>query len=257
MLSLTAVAFGPDPARWPLPAAATAEQGWLRAVAAGGQGRYGCAFAELECLFRRASGPLASLAYSTQGSLLRQLGWHRMARRWDGRALVLAGHDLPARADALVGLAADALGLGRFAVSRRLLDIAGAEVDPEPNPRLAVRMAWVCAELAMASGAGDAVAHARRAVDLAEEWSSVRHRVKSRVVLAAALSSAGRLAESRELADTLLDATAQHGLLPLRWAVASLLQGIGSGSLEEAEVGAVRDAAAALVERRGGHWHRR
>ncbi|EUA06878.1 hypothetical protein I553_0543 [Mycobacterium xenopi 4042] len=55
------------------------------------------------------------------GSFLRQLGWHAQARRWDGRALALAGDDPEAVADALLGLAADALGLRRFAVAETLL----------------------------------------------------------------------------------------------------------------------------------------
>ncbi|KEG31865.1 hypothetical protein EN20_06585 [Mycobacterium tuberculosis] len=50
-------------------------------------------------------------------SLLRQLGWHTLARGWDGRALALAGADREAGADALIGLAADALGVGRFAAA--------------------------------------------------------------------------------------------------------------------------------------------
>ncbi len=258
MPSLATVAFGDDPAHWPLPAAATPECHWLRAVAAAGQGRYGCAHAELDALRHTARPPLASLAHSTRGSLLRQLGWHRLARGWDGRALTLAGDDTCARVDALLGLSADALGLGRFTVSGRLLDAATEVLDSQPEPpvRLAIRLQWVGAELAMASGAGDALGHARRAVDLADGWSSVRHRVKSRVVLAAALCSTGRVAESRTLADVLLDTTARHGLVPLRWAVASLLDGIGSNSLEADKVREIRDDIAAVVERRGGHWHR-
>ncbi|MFZ0833086.1 MAG: hypothetical protein WAM92_08390, partial [Mycobacterium sp.] len=38
--ALAAAAFGDDPGRWPLPAATTPRELWLRAVAAGGQGRY-------------------------------------------------------------------------------------------------------------------------------------------------------------------------------------------------------------------------
>ena len=50
----------------------------------------------------------------------------------------------------------------------------------------------------------------------------------------------------------LMARTAEHGLIPLQWAVASLLTGVG-GSPDSASV---RDAAAALVEHRGGHWRR-
>src|SRR5690625_1063406 len=116
--ALAAAAFGAEPGRWPLPAAATARQRWLRAVAAGGQGRYAVAAAELaELAHETRTGPLASLAYSTRASFRRQLGDHTHARGLDGRALALAANDPEACADALVGLAADALGIGRFAAS--------------------------------------------------------------------------------------------------------------------------------------------
>lgn len=100
---LVAAAFGNQPGSWPLPTAITPHHLWLRAVAAGGQGRYAHAYGDLSVLRRLVpAGPLASLAHSTQGSLLRQLGWHTLARGWDGRALALAGADREAGADALV-----------------------------------------------------------------------------------------------------------------------------------------------------------
>ena len=88
-------AFGDDPGRWPLPAAGSPDELWLRAVVAGGQGRYAGAYADLARV-RRAHrvGRLASLAHSTQASFLRQLGWHDRARGWDGRALAVADTDL-------------------------------------------------------------------------------------------------------------------------------------------------------------------
>lgn len=71
---LVAAAFGNQPGSWPLPTAITPHHLWLRAVAAGGQGRYAHAYGDLSVLRRLVpAGPLASLAHSTQGSLLRQL----------------------------------------------------------------------------------------------------------------------------------------------------------------------------------------
>ncbi|MGB9251316.1 MAG: hypothetical protein WCC28_16470, partial [Mycobacterium sp.] len=91
---LAAVAFGDQPGRWPLPAATTPHQRWLRAVAAGGQGRYGSAYTDLAKLLGAApSDRLSSLAHSAHASFLRQLGWHSLARGWDGRAWALAGDD--------------------------------------------------------------------------------------------------------------------------------------------------------------------
>jgi hypothetical protein len=259
MDTLVDAAFGGDPGRWPLPSAATAEEHWLRAVAAGGQGRYATAMAELESLARlRAKGPTPSLALSTRASFLRQVGWHSLARTWDGRALAHAGTDADARADALIGLAADALGIGRFPLSARLLARAWDVVDSGGSPRLPVRLAWVCAELAMATGDGAAaVGHAERAVDLAGTLNSVRHAVKSDVVLAAALCCVGEPDRSRRVADTALDAAEEHGLIPLTWALACLLTDIGSVSRGAAQIIAVRDDCAAGVQDRGGVWSNR
>jgi len=243
-----------------LPAAHTPYELWLRAVAAGGQGRYAAANAALaESL---AMGPvtrLASLALSTRASFLRQLGWHRRAHDWDGRALARAGGDAEASIDALVGLAADALGIGRLAASGALLSRAAGMADGATTlpPRLPIRLAWVRAELAMASGDGRAaVVHARRGAELAENARPQlgRHRVKSDVVLAAALCCAGDPAAARTVADAALEATVAYGLVPLRWALACLLSDIGSSVHSAAAIAEVRGRSAAFVTRHGGRW---
>ena len=173
---LANAAFGDDPGRWPLPAATTPHELWLRAVVAGGQGRYGSALADLAGRApRRRGGPLVSLAHSTRASFLRQLGWHDRARTWDGRASALAGADPEAGADALIGLAADALGVGRFAASARLLSARARRSSTEPVPaRLPVRLAWVTAELAMARGDGVGGGRARRTRRRARRRRSAR-----------------------------------------------------------------------------------
>lgn len=255
---LVAAAFGDQPGRWPLPAATTPDQRWLRAVAAGGQGRYGSARNDLAVLLRAApSGPLASLACSTQASLLRQLGWHALARGWDGRAWALASDDPEAAGDALTGLAADALGVGRLTTAAALLRRADAFVAQAPH-RLAVRRAWVAAELAMAGGEGAvAVCNAEVAVELAATTleNSARHRAKSQVVLAAALCSSGALDRARVVADTALELTGLFGLLPLRWAVACLLVDLGTETPARiAELRGTRDDCARRVEHWGGAW---
>ena len=253
---LANTAFGDDPGRWPLPAAGTPHQLWLRAVAAGGQGRYASALADLAGVHRtQPAGPMASLAHSTRASFLRQLGWHSRARRSDGRAVALAGADLEAGADALIGLAADALGVGRFAASATALGRAAGLLTDSAPARLPVRLAWVSAELAMARGDGaTAMGHGQRAVDLAARLGSARHILKSDVVLAAALCSAGDLESARRLADAALERSGDLGMIPLRWALASLLTDIGSAGRSTAEVAAIRDAAADKVRRRGGVW---
>jgi hypothetical protein len=250
--ALFAAAFGVEPGRWPLPAARTAQQAWWRAVAAGGQGRYGTALADLAALRREPGTSLWSLAASTRASFLRQLGWHALARGWDGRAVALAGDD-EARADALIGLAADALGLGRHRAADRLLRRAAEHAAGLPRP--AVRLAWVRAELAMMQGEGRAaVEHAEQAVEAAAGFGSARHAVKSQVVLAAAWCCAGELARARRVGDAALDRTGRCGLVPLQWAVACLLADIGSEAVSAERVVAIRDRCADTVRRRGGAW---
>jgi hypothetical protein len=261
--TLAAAAFGDQPESWPLPTATTPHQLWLRAVAAGGQGRYGSANRDLAVLRRSGSGGrLVSLAHSTQGSFLRQLGWHARARGWDGRALALAGTDPEAGADALIGLAADALGVGRLAAAATLLTRADSGLAPATMPdRLAVRRRWVGAELAMACGEGDiAVRRAEEAVELAQAMgsgpigASTRHRVKSDVVLAAALCSAGRIERARAIAEAGLNATERWGLVPLRWALACLLIDIESVTFGAQHLREIRDVCAGQVRRAGGTW---
>jgi hypothetical protein len=251
---LANAAFGDDPRLWPLPPASTPHELWLRAVAAGGQGRYGSAMADLDGVCRlQHGGPLVSLAHSTRASFLRQLGWHDRARGWDGRAIALAGSDPEAGADAFIGLAADALGVGRFAASATALRRAGELLTRPAPPRLPVRLAWVSTELAMVLGEGaTAVAHADRAAELAAALGSARHTLKSAVVRAAALCSAGEINASRRLADAALQDADRLGIIPLRWALACLLADIGSATHTAADVLRIRNECAATVRRRGG-----
>ncbi|ALI25467.1 hypothetical protein XA26_16200 [Mycolicibacterium fortuitum] len=252
---LADAAFGADPGRWPLPSASTAHERWLRAVAAGGQGRYACALTELETVLRsEPSGPLVSLAHSTRASFLRQLGGHAPARGADGQAWAHSGGDDEAAADALVGLAADALGMGRFGVSARLLDRARA-IGSGTHTRQHIRLAWVSAELAMVQGHGvEAVEHARRGAAAAAGHPSTRHAVKSDVVLAAALCSAGQIDAARQVADATLLAAEKAGLVPLRWALACVLADIGSAAHDPDQIRRIRDLSADTVRRRGGLW---
>ena len=232
-------------------------------MAEGGQGRYAAARSRLtELAIREPTGRLGSLALSTHASFLRQLGWHQRARGWDGRAWACAGGDPEAGVDALIGLAADALGVGRLALSTALLTrAAGLLVRADAPPRrLAIRLEWVRAELAMACSDGSsAVCFARRGVDLAEQALPAlrRHRVKSDVVLAAALCCSGDAAGARAVADAALSATERFGLVPLRWAVSCLLADIGSAVLTPGAISDIRDRSAAFVVRHGGRWNRR
>jgi hypothetical protein len=232
-------------------------------VAAGGQGRYASATADLSELLRcRAAGRWASLALSTRASFLRQLGWHWRAHDWDGRAWALAEGDPEAGVDALAGLAADALGVQRLATSATLLARATTLLQRYPGApaRQQIRLAWVGAELAMAAGDGAAATgHARRGVELARAAlpALCRHRIKSDVVLAAALCCAGDLSGSRAVAEKALEAVGAHRLVPLQWALACLLADIGSDVHSPAAIVQIRDRSAEFVARHGGRWNMR
>ena len=262
--SLHEAAFGIAPECWPLPAAHSPHELWLRAVGAAGQGRYASARCDLAALRRQQThGPSASLAHSAHASFLRQLGHHRLARGWDGRALALAGNrrDDPRSAeaanDALVGLAADALGVGRLKAAGRFLECAKDRLTDVPDlPRLKIRMAWVSAELALAGGDGEsAVRHAQQGVELAEAAGSYRrHRIKSDLVLAAALCMAGSLEKARTVADTALADAEVHGLLPLQWALACVLSDIGSDTHPSQVIADIRAESSEIITRRGGQW---
>ncbi|WP_156399367.1 hypothetical protein [Rhodococcus sp. Leaf278] len=253
------VAFGAEPGRFPVPAAVGPRESWYRSVALAGQGRYGAADVELR-RHRPHSLELQSLHASTRASWLRQLGRHERARRFDGKAVFLVGLVGPprstaaveARSDALIGLAADALGTGRFGVAQTLLE-RSEEYRLGPNGhdlwRPALRAAWVSAELAMVRGdASTALRHAESARALANDADSLRHSIKTDLILAAALSCAGQAARAHDSAVQVASAAAMHGLLPLRWAATMLCEGTGI-----ADAGMVTSVAlAAAIDRRGG-----
>ena len=136
---LRLAAFGPRPGADAFPAAGAADPRarWLAAVVLGGQGHYAAAATVLRALLAHPHPLWGSLAASTLASHRRQLGAHAAARHLDALALRLATagpyrpHADPdavdpagARTDALIGLAADALGLGDLPTAHRLLAAA-------------------------------------------------------------------------------------------------------------------------------------
>ncbi|MFD1811712.1 hypothetical protein [Rhodococcus gannanensis] len=255
---LADIAFGPAPGTV-APAATSPYDRWLRAVALGGQGRYAAARAELAALRRaRAGAVLESLAASTEASLLRQLGWHRLASGHDGRALAVLGDSQTtsariARCDALTGLAADALGCGRLDLGFRLLERCDDHlVDAGPELwRQRIRLHWVTAEMTLA--AGDPVRgreNAARAVELADASRSVRHQVKSELLLAAATSAGPDPAAAAGPAREVLARCDEHNLRPLRWAASMLLGGVAPA----VEVEQVRLETEAAILAAGGRF---
>ncbi|MEU3275532.1 hypothetical protein ABZ639_32170 [Saccharomonospora sp. NPDC006951] len=206
-----------------------ARRRWLAAVVLGARGRYAAAASLLVPLSRSGDPLMASLACAAFAAHRRQLGGHAAALAWDGRALAnaregvgLADEDgldpAGAEADALLGLVADNLALGRFSAAHRLLARA---VSAHGGWRARVRCGWVGAELALAEGvAGRAVPLAENAAALARERAALRHVVKSDLVLAASLAAtgeAGNRARALGLVETASGVAEKWGLRSLTW----------------------------------------
>ena len=156
--------------------------------------------------------------------------------------------DPEARADALVGLAADALGIGRLAAAATFVGARGLRAFLRPSLRVYCHLR-VADRLAVRAGAGwlpswrwppaTVRPPSRRAEEAVGGWRtrpwhrrSARHRVKSDVVLAAALCSAGRRTRPRRRAARARPTADRLGLIPLRWALACLLIDTGSVTVD-------------------------
>ncbi|MBY6365745.1 hypothetical protein [Rhodococcoides corynebacterioides] len=226
---------------------------WRRAVELGGLGWYARARADAAALRRSPDAVVRSMAASLDASLVRQGGDHRRAAVLDGRAAAEVGLRTasPAAVDALVGLAADALGVGRLSTSTALLTRAAALLARcEPageSPRAGVRYRWVRAEVAMASGDGAAAERwALSASAAADALDSPRHRVKSAVVRTAAALVTGRDGVRGDARRVRREAE-DGGFLPLAWAAAAIGDAAGD-PLAAAE----RARLAAVLRARGG-----
>ncbi|TDV41341.1 tetratricopeptide repeat protein [Actinophytocola oryzae] len=216
MTTLEDAAFGSRPDLAVTADPVEPEPRWLAAVVLGAQGRYARAATLLTPLLRRTDD-LGALAAATLAAHRRQLGGHAAARPLDARALAHATGD-DARADALLGLAADAVGVGRLDEARRLRDRA-----PRTTWRARVRGCWVAAEIELCAGRpGAALPHAERA---AEDAVGTRHRIKSDIVLAAALAGADR-PMARKLVTRARDDATDLNVLSLVWPASLLLADI-------------------------------
>ncbi|MFJ6675137.1 hypothetical protein ACIQMJ_28875 [Actinosynnema sp. NPDC091369] len=214
----------------------------------GGQGYYAAAAGVLRGVIE-GGGLFGSLAASTLASHRRQLGGHAAARVLDGRALAMVPEDdrvdpddvdaAGARADALLGLAADAVGSGRLDEARRL----HAGVEPR-GWRSRVRHRWLAAEIALAGGHADRAVHpAEEAAATAREAGATRHILKSDLVLGTALVVRGTPESVGRGVDLLLcdlNHTDRRGLFSLVWPTALVLANAqadrtiaGTGNMKE------------------------
>ncbi|GAA2965273.1 hypothetical protein [Actinokineospora diospyrosa] len=220
----------------------------MAAVTLGGQGRYAAAAARLWPVISAADPVLAALAAATLAAHRRQLGGHAIARDLDAlglRRLTEAGlttgkrspawagddHRPPgtgaaaARSDVLLGLAADAIGLGRPDEARTLLGIESASADG--GWRAEIKRGWVAAEVELVSGRpAAALAPAQAASAAAARSPSLRLRAKSNLVLGATLAAAGDHRGALPAIKDCLRAAITHGLEPLRWPCRIVLAGL-------------------------------
>ena len=203
---------------------------WLLGVCLGAAGRYGAAMQVLEPL--ATSWPeepdrrlFASLAAGTLGRVFRQLGRHGEGRQIDQRALELAGDAPEAAFDAVLGLAADAVGLGDVTHADAALAEAVRLADGRGDWwRQRVRLDWVRAEIALLrEHADEAVARATSAVTLAEASGAPRHVAKGLLFVGVSQVQAGdhdEAASSLRRAATLAESL---GCIPLVWPARAVL----------------------------------
>ncbi|MEV6909876.1 hypothetical protein [Amycolatopsis sp. NPDC051071] len=244
--SLRSAAFGdgvPPPSPFAVPASPRGRL--LAAIGLGARGRYAAAATLLNGLRASKDPVLASLAASTLASHRRQLGGHAAALVLDGEALVLAStatRDEPdpdgldaegARADALLGLAADNLGRGRLTAARRLVALAKPHTG---DWRTRTRSGWVSAEIELASNISEAgIAPAEMALETALGRGARRHVVKSQLVLGVTVANGGSAERERakSLVGSARETAEKYEFNSLLWVACLLAADLGAGHADE------------------------
>lgn len=161
---------------------------WLAAYIACARGAFADALALATPLFEDAAVGVPALI--TAGSVLRQTARHGQARDLDRRALLRATTRAD-RAHALIGLAADAVGLAQPSRVATHLEQA-AVATPRGDWRVAVRLSWVRAEHSLLTqDARGAVRWSQAALRRSRTAGARRHEAKSLLFLGAAREVAG------------------------------------------------------------------
>jgi len=228
---------------------------WWAAVELGARGRAAAARTELNALDADpgTAPAVRSLAHSTRGSLTRQAGGHAVARAADGAACALvatavregglagrgwtsAPWTAAAWADGLIGLAADALGIGDFRAADTLLGRTESFLDSLADDpaadwrtlaRVRLRATWVRTEWALYSGRIVAAqAQTGRLQSAAAAVPSRRHRLKTTLILAAIAAASDKTGDAVALAEDSRRRAAAQGALPLLWAAESMLMSL-------------------------------
>jgi hypothetical protein len=198
---------------------------WLAGVCLGALGRYRTAARWLA----PGGEPAGSPAASCLASHLRQVGRHAEAEALDRLALATAT-DAEARADALTGLVADAVGRHELVLARDRLAPATDQVlavtSGHGQWRTQVRLDWVTAETALLAGeAARAVEIGRSAQRRSRAATACRHTVKSTLVVGVALEAAGHTRAAVRVLRTASRGATRLGLVPLLAPTQSVLAG--------------------------------
>jgi tetratricopeptide (TPR) repeat protein len=226
---------------------------WLLGVCLGAAGRYGAAAAVLQPL--AASAPseperrlFSSLAAATLASVSRQLGRHGEGRSIDERALELADEAPEARFDALLGLAADAVGLDdATTASASLVEAAALAATRGDWWRQRVRLDWVRAEIALLeSRADEAVARASAAVTLAETSGAPRHVAKGLLFTGVAQLQTGDVEEAASSLRRAATLAESLGAVPLVWPARAVLGALVATSHPNESAAALASARSAV-----------
>lgn len=230
---------------------------WLLGVCLGAAGRYGAATAVLEPLANANSAEperrlFSSLAAATLASVYRQLGRHADGRAIDTRALELAEDAEEARFDALLGLAADAVGLGEPDTAEHALSEATALAAVRADWwRQRVRLDWVRAEIALLrEHPADAVARAAAAVTLAETSGAPRHVAKGLLFGGVAHVQNGDVDEAVAMLRRAATLAESLGAVPLVWPARAVLGALVASS-NPAESAAALASARTIVRQIG------
>lgn len=162
------------------------EARWLLAVCQGASGLYGSALTTLA--HSSDTNAFTGHGHLVAASIHRQLGHFDTARRHDEQAEHSATASV--RCEALIGQAADAVGLGAVDAAGDHLAAASGTWQPEWW-REGIRLQWVGAELALlADEAESALPGLRDALDVASAHDAPRHVAKTQGFLSVALHSA-------------------------------------------------------------------
>lgn len=212
------------------------EARWLLAVCQGASGLFGTALRTASSL--RQDSDFAGEAHLVGGSIHRQLGHFDAAQRHDAQAATSPRESVCC--EALIGLAADAIGAGEAdAAANHLAQARGAWQSQWW--REGIRLQWVSAELALLVGeAQSALPGLRDAAAVGQANAAPRHLAKTRGFLAVALRSARpgdpeACAEAMTLLAQATEAAQALAAWPLVWAFGRLqwlwlLEGLGQES---------------------------